>query len=86
LNFNESIRKNSKIMGFLLLVLAIARVIFGAITMLLNWDGVALILISSFLIIPMANDWICQKNLITQGTIKDFEKIFDGKIIYKIME
>ena len=25
--------------------------------------------------------WICQKNLITQGTIVDFEKLFDGKII-----
>lgn len=25
--------------------------------------------------------FICQKNLITKGTIKDFEKIFEGKII-----
>ena len=28
----------------------------------------------------ISNSWICQKDLITQGTIEDFEKIFEGKI------
>ena len=28
----------------------------------------------------ISNSWICQKDLITKGTIEDFEKIFEGKI------
>jgi len=27
--------------------------------------------------------FICQKSLLTQGTIEDFEKLFDGKIVKK---
>lgn len=27
--------------------------------------------------------FICQKSLLTQGTIEDFEKLFDGKIVRK---
>lgn len=27
------------------------------------------------------NSWICQKNLIVKGTIEEFEKMFEGKII-----
>lgn len=31
----------------------------------------------------IGNSWICQKNLLTQGTIEDFEKLFEGKIVRK---
>lgn len=31
----------------------------------------------------ISNSWICQKDLITIGTIEEFEKIFEGKIIRK---
>lgn len=28
----------------------------------------------------ISNSWVCQKDLIKQGTIEEFEKIFEGKI------
>lgn len=28
-------------------------------------------------------NYVCQKDLLTQGTLEDFEKLFDGKIIRK---
>lgn len=28
----------------------------------------------------ISNSWVCQKNLITKGTIEEFEKLFEGKI------
>lgn len=28
--------------------------------------------------------FVCQKNLITEGTIDDFEKLFEGKIVRKL--
>ena len=31
----------------------------------------------------IGNSWICQKNLLTQGTIEDFEKLFENKIVRK---
>lgn len=31
----------------------------------------------------ISNSWVCQKNLIVQGTIEEFEKIFTGKIVRK---
>lgn len=31
----------------------------------------------------ITNSWVCQKNLIIKGTIEDFEKLFDEKIIRK---
>lgn len=31
----------------------------------------------------IGNSWVCQKDLLTKGTIDDFEKIFDGKIVRK---
>lgn len=31
----------------------------------------------------IGNSWICQKNLLTQGTIEDFEKLFETKIVRK---
>lgn len=29
------------------------------------------------------HSWVCQKDLLTKGTIEDFEKMFDGKIVRK---
>lgn len=34
--------------------------------------------------VGIRNDWVCQKNLITKGTIEEFEKLFEGKFIRKI--
>lgn len=31
----------------------------------------------------IGNSWVCQKDLLIQGTIEDFEKLFEGKIIRK---
>lgn len=31
----------------------------------------------------IGNSWVCQKDLLTKGTIDEFEKIFEGKIVRK---
>lgn len=31
----------------------------------------------------ISNSWVCQKDLITQGTIEEFEKLFENKIVRK---
>ena len=37
----------------------------------------------SFYFGKISCNFICQKSLLTQGTIEDFEKLFDGKIVRK---
>ena len=32
----------------------------------------------------ITNAWVCQKDLIVKGTIEDFERLFEGKIVRKI--
>lgn len=32
----------------------------------------------------VSDKFICQKNLLTRGTIKEFERLFDGKIVRKL--
>ena len=39
-----------------------------------------------FLSFPMgkkSGNFVCQKDLLTQGTLEEFEKLFDGKIVRK---
>ena len=37
----------------------------------------------SFYFGKISGNFICQKSLLTQGTIEDFEKLFEGKIVRK---
>ena len=34
----------------------------------------------------ISNSWICQKNLLTKGTLEEFEKLFEEKVVRKIKE